>query len=106
MTDGADYLGYPEPEPEPELGWKSKLKRVGIALIRGFFYLFSLIVASVKMVLSGVVGALLALHLDRTFPEGISADAIWIIVLIFVFSYAAYHHLENSIEDTDLPSYE
>ncbi len=71
-----------------------------------FFYLFSLIVTSVKMVLSGVVGALLALHFDRTVPEGISTDTIWIIVLIFVFSYAAYHHLENFMEDTDLPPYE
>lgn len=105
MTDSADYPGYPEPEPEPKSKLKSKLRSAGIALIRGFFYFFSLIAASVKMVLSGVVGALLALHFDRTIPEGVSSDVIWIIVLIFVVMFAAYHHLENSTKNTELPSW-
>ena len=110
MADRADYPGYPEPRPEKKPNLKSsftsKFKSVGIALLRGFVYLYTLIAASVKMVISGSVGAILALHFNRTIPEGLSSDTIWLLVLVLVVIFAVYHHVENDAKNTDLSSWD
>lgn len=103
MVDGANCPGYPEPEPKEES--TSKLRLAGIALLRGMFYLLSLLVPSAKMVLSGTVGALLAINFDQTLPEGISSDTFQIVILFFVFLFVIYHHLKKSVENTNSSSW-
>ena len=101
MTDGADYPGYYEPEPETES--KSNLIAAGFAVMRRILYLLLLMVVSVKVVISGTVGALLALNFNRTIPGGLSTDGTLLLVFLFALFYGIYYHMERDIKNIEFP---
>ena len=101
MTDGADYPGYYEPEPETES--TSNLIAAGFAVMGRISYLILLMVVSLKVVISGTVGALLALNLSQTIPEGLSTGGTLLLVLLFAVFFAIYHHMERDIKNTEFP---
>lgn len=73
--------------------------------MRRILYLLLLMVVSMKVVISGIVGALLALNFNRTIPEGLSTDGTLLLVLLFVLFFAIYHHMERDIKNTEFPEW-